>query len=176
MTWPDIVIAGFMLIAALKGFKRGFVLELSGIIALAIGVTAAFWYRGSIDGALAGIVHVGPGSAHVIGMAVTGVAAYAAALVASMFLRPLAGIPGVNLVNAALGAAVGVLKAAAFVWAIVYAALFFPLSTDLRQDLHRSGLVAIITAPNDRIDDALKATLPWFVKPFVQPLFGHHRV
>ena len=40
--WPDIVIVGIALIAALKGFKRGFVAELGGALALAAAVIAGF--------------------------------------------------------------------------------------------------------------------------------------
>ena len=36
MIWPDILIAAIVLIAVLKGFKRGFILELSGFVALVV--------------------------------------------------------------------------------------------------------------------------------------------
>ena len=176
MTWPDIVILGITLIAVLKGFKNGFVAELAGVVAIALGIAAAWWYRGSIDGFVSATIHVGAGSAHVIAMALIGIGTYGLALLASMLLRPIMRFPGLNIANAILGGALGVVKAAVFIWAILYVALFFPLSPDLRADLHRSQLVAIITAPNDGVDAAVKSTLPWFVKPFLQPLFGHHRV
>lgn len=176
MTWPDIVIVGITVIAVLKGFKNGLVAELAGVVAIAFAFTAACWYSGSIDGAIAAMIHVGMGSAHVIAMILVGAVAYGLTILASMLLKPVMRFPGLNLVNAALGGVLGVLKAAVFVWAIIYVALFFPLSPDLRADLHRAALVALLTQPNDRIDENIKSTLPWFVKPFLQPLFGHHRV
>ena len=176
MTWPDIVIVGIVLIAVLKGFKNGLVAELAGVVAIAFGLAAAWWYRGSIDGFVAATIHVGMGSAHVIAMAIVAIGVYGLAVLASMLLRPIMRFPGLNIANAVLGGALGVVKAAFFLWAILYVALFFPLSPDLRGDLHRSALVAMIAQPNDGVDAAVKSTLPWFVKPFLQPLFGHHRV
>ncbi len=59
---------------------------------------------------------------------------------------------------------------------MLYIALFFPLPSDLRRDLHGSELVAYITQENGRVDALIKGTLPWFVRPFAQPFFNRHRV
>jgi hypothetical protein len=39
-----------------------------------------------------------------------------------------------------------------------------------------SQLVEIVTAENPYVDTVVKATMPWFVRPLVQPLFARHRV
>ena len=176
MSWPDVVIVGLAAIATLKGFKRGFVAELAGVIALAAGCAAAYLYRGEIDDLVAHTVHVGPGSAHVIAMVVVGLAVYAIALVASFLLTPIVKIPGINLLNGVFGAAVGAAKGIFFVWVIVYVALFFPLSRDLHDDLRHSDLVRMIATPNEQVDAVIRSTLPWFVKPFAEPLFQRHRL
>ena len=41
ITWPDLVIGGIALLLALKGWKRGFVTEIGGFIALAAATWAA---------------------------------------------------------------------------------------------------------------------------------------
>jgi hypothetical protein len=61
-------------------------------------------------------------------------------------------------------------------WAILYVALFFPLSRDLRDDLRRSTLVQLVTQPNAQVDDTVRGLLPWFVRPFMIPLFAHHHL
>ena len=38
------------------------------------------------------------------------------------------------------------------------------------------ALVAFVTSENPQIDGIVKATMPWFVRPLVQPLFARHRV
>jgi hypothetical protein len=54
--------------------------------------------------------------------------------------------------------------------------LFFPLSNDLRGDLRKSALVALVTTENAQIDGAVKNTMPWFARPVAEPLFAHHHV
>lgn len=176
LVWPDLVILAIVLIAGLKGFKRGFVSELAGAIALFASIITPFWYSGFADGQLEQYVHVGPGAAHVLGMFLTGLATYAAIMVFAWFLNRFAKLPILGIGNAIAGGAVGVLKAAVFLWFVLYVALLFPLSPDIRADFHRSYLVALLTQPDARIDDAINGVLPWFARPFAHPFFARHRV
>ncbi|GAC1655565.1 MAG: hypothetical protein NVS9B12_06720 [Vulcanimicrobiaceae bacterium] len=174
--WPDLVIAAIVLIAALKGFKRGFISELAGAIALFTSVITPFYYNGFADGPLEQYVHLGPGSAHVIGMFLTGLATYGAIMVFAWFLNRFAKLPFLGIGNKVAGAAVGVVKSSIFLAVALWIALFFPLSPDIRSDFHRSRLVALLTAPDEKVDGAINAVLPWFARPFVRPWFDRHRV
>ena len=176
MSWPDILIAAVVLIAALKGFKRGFILELSGALALVASLIVPWFYRGAFDGLIENVTHLGPGSAHVIAMFLVGLATYVAILLIARALNTVAKLPFIGLGNALAGGAVGVVKAVVLIWLLLYVALFFPLSKDIRADLHRSTLVAFETSPNDRIDGAIIETFPWFARPFAHYVFAHHRV
>ncbi|HEY8314902.1 MAG TPA: CvpA family protein [Candidatus Baltobacteraceae bacterium] len=176
LVWPDILIAAIVLIAALKGYKRGFVSELSGAIALVLALIAPWYYNGAFDPMLEKAVHLGAGSAHVIGMFLTGVATYAAVLLLAWALNTVAKLPILGFGNALFGALVGFAKGAILVWLILYVVLFFPLSRDIRADLHRSTLATWITQPNARIDHAINGALPWFARPFIRPYFSRHRV
>ncbi|MFY9780498.1 MAG: CvpA family protein [Candidatus Baltobacteraceae bacterium] len=176
VAWPDVLCGAILAFGALKGFKRGLVSELAGLIALAVALIAAWLYPGVWDGAVAGWTHGAKGPAHVIGMVLYAGTAYAAMLVLASLLNRAAKMPLVNVGNALLGAAVGLTKSAVFVWAVVYVALFFPLSQDLRDALHGSRVVAILEAGNPQIDGALRASLPSFVQPYAAPLFSRHRV
>jgi uncharacterized membrane protein required for colicin V production len=64
--WPDLVIGAILLLGALRGYTRGFVMELTGALALAAAVVAAFMYPGVWDKPLGDATHLGPGSAHVL--------------------------------------------------------------------------------------------------------------
>lgn len=176
MAWPDVVIGAFALIAALRGWKRGFVSELPGFVALGLAFYTGFRYNGWLDKPIAAWMHLGPGSAHVVGMAASGFVVYLALLVASLILGRIAKLPVIGTGNAAAGALLGILKAGLVVWAVLYVALFFPLSTDLRGDLRHSALVNLIARPNVYVDRAIEAQMPWFIRPLVSPLFAHHRV
>lgn len=176
ITWPDIVLAAFALIAALRGWKRGFVGELGGFVALAAGLWMGYRYDGSYDKTIAAITHLGTGSAHVVGMAASAFLVYFVLLAASLLLGRIAKLPVLGTGNAIAGGALGVVKAALVSWAILYVALFFPLTPDVRSDLRRSQLVAIVTQPNARLDVVLEQQMPDFLRPIIDPLFSRHRV
>lgn len=176
MSWPDLVIGAIALLFALKGWKRGFVKEIGGFIALAAAIWAALHYPGMLDSVMHDYFHVSEGSAHVAGMVTFAVIVYVALLVVSAVLSGIARLPVIGLGNALGGAAIGVIKALVGTWAVLYVALFFPLPPDLRTDLHNSQLVALVTSENQQVDGIVKNTMPWFIRPLVQPLFARHRV
>jgi uncharacterized membrane protein required for colicin V production len=176
ITWPDLVIAAICLLFALKGWKRGFVAEIGGFIALAAAIWAALHYPGTLDRTMLEWAHVNAGSAHVVGMIVFAVIVYVALLVISAILSRIARLPVIGLGNGAGGALVGIAKALIGTWAVLYVALFFPLTRDLRTDLRSSELVGVVTSENRQIDRVVKGTMPWFVRPLVEPLFARHRV
>jgi membrane protein required for colicin V production len=173
--WPDLLIAGIVLIGALMGLKRGFISALTGFVAVAIAVFAAFRYNGMWDGWVGALTRLGPGSAHVVAMVLFAIVAYALTVAAGVFFARIAKLPGLNLVNAILGAGVGALEAVALLWLVIYIALFFPLSADLRADLHRSSFVAALAAPNAQVDGSVRSLLPWIARPFVAPFFDNHK-
>ncbi len=176
VTWPDLVIGAIVLIFALKGWKRGFVAEIGGFIALVAAIWAAFQYHGVLDQPVQRYLGVKPDSAHVVGMIVFSGVIYVVLLVLSSVLSRVAKLPIIGIGNAAAGAAIGALKGAVGVWAILYVILFFPLTRDLRGDLHASRLVAVETSPNSRIDGILKLSMPWYARTLTLPLFARHHV
>jgi membrane protein required for colicin V production len=175
MVWLDIIIAAILLIAALKGYKRGFIMELAGAIAIILSLITPWLYNGAFDGPLENMLRLGPGAAHVIAMFAVGVATYIAVLLVARVLSAVAKLPVLGTGNALAGGAVGLAKGAIGVWIVLYVALFFPLSRDIRADLHRSVLAHYITQPNAMVDQKVIATLPWFVRPYVHPIFARHR-
>ena len=176
IAWPDVVIAAIILMAAVQGLRRGFVAELAGAVAFIVAIVAAFRYSGAWDQTVAGVTRLGPGSAHVVAMVLFALLAYIIVGAVASLLRPLLRLPFIGIGNALLGALIGALKGAAFVWAILYVSLFFPLSRDLRADLHRSVLAQALTSQNRQLDEGMRSSLPWYVRPFSADLFNRHRV
>jgi uncharacterized membrane protein required for colicin V production len=174
--WPDIVIGGLALIFALKGWKRGFVSELGGAVALCAAIIAALRYPGSLDDLAERFARAGPGAAHIVGMIVFALAVYAAFMALTRILGRFATLPVISLGNSAAGALLGLAKALAGAWAVLYIALFFPLTHDVRSDLRRSTLVSIVTQPNGHVDALMRGVLPAFMKGYVDPIFTNHRV
>jgi uncharacterized membrane protein required for colicin V production len=176
ITWPDLVIGAIVLLFALKGWKRGFVAEIGGFIALAAAVWAALHYPGTLDSILAEYAHLGDGSAHVVGMIAFAAVVYIALMVISAVLSRIAKLPVIGLGNGLAGAAVGAAKALIGVWIVLYVALFFALPRDVRGDLHNSAAVAFVTKDNAQIDRVVIGTMPWFIRPLAAPLFARHRL
>ncbi len=176
MTWPDIVIAIVLGLGTLAGLRRGLIGELSGIVAMGAAVVAAFSYGGGLDAWVRGRTHLGTGSAHVVGMVLFGLIAYAIVLAIGLVLSGVAKLPIVNIANALGGAAIGFCKSLLFLWIALYVALFFPLSADLRKDLHDSTLVTLIETPNKQLDAHMRDSLPDAVRPFAGSIFDRHRV
>ncbi len=176
VAWPDIVIAVILLFTTLRGIKRGMIGELTGAVALAFGICAAFAYTGTFDRFVREHGHLGAGPTHVIGMALYAGLAFAIVYALGAALSTIARLPLIGTVNAILGAVVGFAKGAVYAWAILYVALLFPLSRDVRGDLHRSQLVAILQKPDAWFDEQLRDRLPDVMRPYGDPILNHHRV
>jgi uncharacterized membrane protein required for colicin V production len=176
VTWADAAIGLLLLFGTFKGFRRGLINELTGLVALAFGLAAAFFYRGMWDGWLIRVMHVAPGAAHVAGMFAYGAVAYTVVLILGGALSTVARLPLIGLANALLGAVVGLAKSAAFAWAILYVALFFPLSPAIRHDLRGSALVQLLQRPNEGADARLRASIPEAIRPYSESLFAQHHL
>jgi membrane protein required for colicin V production len=174
--WPDLIILVIAVIFAIQGWRRGFVIELGGFIALVAAVAAAFSYPGIFDGFIRDLFNLSEGSAHIAGMVFFGVLVYVVLAVLSAVLVRFAKLPVFNLIDAIAGAFVGVIKAMVGVWVVLYFVLFLPLSRDVRGDLQRSGFVALISQADAPVDNAVRSTLPWYMQPMTKPLFDRHKL
>jgi uncharacterized membrane protein required for colicin V production len=176
LAWPDLIIGGITIFFAVKGFSKGFVSELAGGVAVFVAIVAAFRYDGAFDGPVTAITGLTHGSAHAVGLLLFAIIAYAIVLLIAWLLGRVAKLPVVGLVNGVLGAFLGACKALFGAFLILYVVLFFPIPADLRHDLKRSALVALVTQPDYAVDEAVRSLMPWFVQPLATPFFGRHRI
>lgn len=174
--WPDVAIVIVLGVATYKGYSRGFVLELGGAVAVAAALITPWFYNGSLDRNIQAITKLGPGSAHVVGMFATGLLTYVVILFIARLLGKVATLPVLGIGNALGGAFVGFAKGAILLWLVLFVALFFPLSPDIRADLHQSRLAPYLVTYDPPIDEAILSTIPWFARPFVNPYFKRHHL
>jgi membrane protein required for colicin V production len=174
--WPDLLIGVILLIGLAKGFSRGFVSELGGAVAVVAALITPWYYNGAFDPWLEKNAHLGTGPAHVAGMFLTGIITYVVVIAASWVLTGIAKLPVLNVGNALGGAAIGLLKGAFLVWLVLFIALYFPLSREIRKDLHESKLAPFFTQENHTIDGAIVATVPVFARRFLEPYVARHHV
>ncbi|MGA2394783.1 MAG: CvpA family protein [Candidatus Lustribacter sp.] len=176
LAWPDLIIGGITIYFAVRGFTKGFVSELAGAVAVFVAIIAAFNYNGALDGFVTTLTGLTSGSAHAVGLLVFAILAYALVMLVAWLLGRVAHLPVVGLVNGILGALLGACKALFGAFLVLYVVLFFPLPIDLRHDLHRSALVALVAQPDAGVDAAVRSLMPWFVRPLAAPFFSRHHV
>ena len=174
--WPDILIAIILLIAAYKGFSRGFVSELGGAVAVVAALVTPWYYNGAFDPWLESVLKLGPGSAHVVGMFACGFITYIIVLAIAWVLNRFAKLPLLNIGNALGGAAIGFAKGAVLIWLALFIALYFPLSPDIREGLHESHLAPYFVQPDAKIDGVIESVIPWFARPALWPYFHRHHL
>ncbi|HTU80568.1 MAG TPA: CvpA family protein [Candidatus Acidoferrales bacterium] len=174
--WPDAAIGAVLVLAAFKGFARGFVKEVGGFIALAALLVAPRYYNGSMDSTIDGYTKLGPVASHVAGMLLTGAFAYVAVIAVAFLLDRIARLPVLGIGNALAGGAVGFVKGAILVWVVLFVALFFPLTPAIRTSLRGSRLAPYFVAPDYIAIAAVEATLPDFARPFVEPYVDRHHL
>ena len=176
LAWPDLIIGGITLFFAFRGFQKGFVSELAGAVAVFVAIVAAFRYTGGFDGIVTSVTGLTAGSAHAVGLLLFAIIAYAVVMLIAFLLGRIAKLPMLGIVNGVMGSLIGAGKALFGAFVVLYAILFFPIPGDLRNDLHRSALVSLVTQPDASVDDAVRGLLPWFVRPLVVPFFARHHV
>jgi len=145
--WPDAIIGFIVALGSVRGYRRGLLKEIIGFAALAVGLAATAFYPGMWDGFFETSAHVPHVVAHVVGLLAFGALAYAVVLAFGIPLGAVAKLPLVGIANRLLGALAGFVKSAAFAWAVLFAATFFPLSPAMRDDLRRSPLAQALLAP-----------------------------
>jgi uncharacterized membrane protein required for colicin V production len=173
--WPDVVVAGVLLLATLKGFARGLVAELGGIVAVALALVAAFFYNGAFDAFFQAQLHVAASVAHVAGMVAAGIVVYLVATVAIWILARFAKLPVLGTLNALAGAVAGFAKGFVLLWLALLIALLLPLSPQMRAALQQSLLVSVLARESAVLDRVAYGWLPDGVKPLVQPVIERDR-
>jgi membrane protein required for colicin V production len=174
--WADIVIFAVLAVTTYRGYVRGFITELAGIVALVAALVVPWYYNGILDGPIHSVTGLAVPLAHVAGMAISGIAAYIVVLIVASFLSRVKSVPVLGLGNALGGAAVGFAKGAILVWLVLFVALYFPLTVPIRSSLHQSRLAPFFVAFDGNIDHAVMATIPAFALPLVLPFFKRHHV
>jgi membrane protein required for colicin V production len=176
VSWTDVFILIIAAFTAARGFERGLIRELAGIVALAAALVVPWYYNGALDGPIADAARVGLPVAHVIATIACAVMAYVIVLLFAALLGRIKKVPVLGLGNAIAGAVAGLFKGVALVWIVLFVALFFPLSPPIRASVHNSRIAAFLMSDNRAIDGSIEATIPSWAISFLQPFFKRHHV
>ena len=176
ISWSDVFIFIIIAFTTARGFGRGFIREIAGIVALAAALIVPWFYNGVLDGPIAGALRVELPIAHVIATVASGAIAYVIVLLFAALLGRVKKIPVLGLGNAFAGGVVGFVKGATLAWIVLYVALFFPLTPPIRASLHGSRIAAYLTSYNRDIDASVEAAIPGWALAYLQPFFKRHHV
>jgi uncharacterized membrane protein required for colicin V production len=174
--WPDIVIIAIVAMAAIKGFARGLLSELGGVVAVLLALAAGLYYNGIFDGIFEKTLKMNLGSADITGRVVSALVVYAIIMVLLYIVSKYTELPALGAGNAVGGGVIGAAKGVILLWVVLFVALLFPLSTQVRSDLHKSHLVAMLAQQNQRVDDAIYGKIPDIAKPLVKPILDREQV
>lgn len=174
--WADIAIFAVLVFTTYRGYARGFIGELAGVVALVAALAVPWYYNGVLDDPIRRATGIATPIAHLIGMAISGIAAYVIVLIVARILGRVKKVPVLGFGNALAGAAVGFAKGAVLVWLVLFIALFFPLTASIRSSLHHSSIAPYFVSYDATIDRAVESAIPPFVLPFVVPFFARHHV
>ena len=175
LLWPDLIIGAILIFAGFSGYKRGFVSEITGLVALAAALIAPWYYTGGFDSSLAQTFHLPESLAHPAGMLLTAIIAFVLVLALGWVLNRFAKLPLVNIANALAGLLVGCGKGALVLWLVLYVALLFPIPPLVRADLRHARFVHYFADPDPLIDGVIMGAAP-FARPMLEPLFARHRI
>jgi uncharacterized membrane protein required for colicin V production len=176
IVWPDLLFAAVIALAVFKGFTRGFVKELGGLIAIAAAMIAPWYYNGAADWIVVKYTNLAPPLAHAAGMIATSAIAYLIVMTAVLIIGAIVKLPILGAGNKLAGAIVGFAKGYALLWAVLFIALFFPLTPAIRVSLHESHLAPFFTAYDSNVDKGVLSVVPQFARPFLEPYFANHHV
>jgi membrane protein required for colicin V production len=176
VAWPDYLFGAILAFAIFKGYARGFVKELGGLIAAAAALIAPWYYNGAADGIISQYTELAPPFAHTAGMIASSIAAYLLVSAIVLIIGAIVTLPVLGFGNKLAGALVGFIKGYVFVWVVLFIALFFPLTPAIRASLHVSRLAPFFTAYDTQVDAGVLVAVPTFAKPFLQPYFERHHV
>jgi uncharacterized membrane protein required for colicin V production len=176
VAWPDLLFAAVVALAVYKGYSRGFVKELGGLIAIVAATIAPWYYNGSADWIIGKYAGIALPFAHAVGMIGTSIGAYAIVMAIVLIVGAIVKLPLLGLGNKIAGGLVGFIKAYALIWCVLFVALFFPLTPQIRAALHESHLAPFFTAGYDNVGNGITSAAPEFARPFLLPYFANHHV
>jgi hypothetical protein len=146
------------------------------MLAVVAAFVAPWYYNGALDDWLERSAHLADGVAHVAGMILTGFIAYAIVMAGAWMLNRFAKLPVLSIGNAFGGALIGLAKGAVLIWLVLFIALYFPLTREIRTDLREAQLTGYFTGPDAMIDRALEAIVPPPARDALAPFFERHHV
>lgn len=176
MTWADWLVALTLVVAFWGGYRSGLIRESISILSIIVAWVLAGAFAGLLGGSLQDRFALSPGAAHLAAFWLLFLVIFAATRALGWLLERFTSLPLLRIASGIGGGAVACGKAVLLLWLVLFIALFFPISRDVRATLRRSPSVVTIEAINRPAFAMLNQSLPRNARPFADLILAHHRL
>lgn len=176
MNWVDALVILSLGVAFWGGYRAGVVRELIGLAAIVIAWVLAGAFAGPFSDSLGVQLGVSIAVAHLIGFWLLFLVVFAAVRALGWLLERVATLPIVKVVSGLGGGIVAAAKSMVLLWLVLFVALFFPISPDVRAAMRASPLARTIDSLDTPAYSMLESALPRTVRIVAASILKHHRL
>ena len=176
MNWVDALVLLTLGVAFWGGYRAGVVRELIGLAAIVIAWVLAGAFAGPFADSIGAQFGVSVSIAHLIGFWLLFLVVFAAVRAAGWLLERAASLPLIKIVSGVGGGIVAAAKAVLLLWFLLFVALFFPISGDVRTAMRASPSARAIDSLDTPAYAMLEGALPKTVRVVAASILKHHRL
>ena len=176
MNWVDALVFLTLAVAFWGGYRAGVVRELIGLVAILVAWLLAGAFAGPFSDALGVQLGVSVAVAHLIGFWLLFLVVFAAIRAGGWLLEKIASLPIIKIVSGVGGGLVAAAKSVLLLWLLLFVALFFPISPDVRAAMRASPSARAIDAIDEPAYAMLESSLPRTVRVVAASILKHHRL
>jgi uncharacterized membrane protein required for colicin V production len=176
MNWIDALVVLTLAVGFWGGFRAGVVRELIGLVAIVLAWVLAGAFAGPFADSLSRAWNVSVAVAHLIGFWLLFLVVFAGIRAAGWLLERLTSLPVIKIASGVGGGIVAAAKATLLLWFLLFLALFFPISSDVRAAMRASPSARAIDALDEPVYAMLESALPRDVRIVTGSILKHHRL
>ena len=176
MTWADGLVALTLAVAFWGGYRSGVVRELIGILAIILAWVLAGAFAGLLSEALQQRFGLSQGAGHLAAFWLLFLVVFAGVRAIGWLVERFTSLPLLRVASGIGGGFVACAKALLLLWLVLFVALFFPISRDVRATLKSSASVGVIVALDRPAFAMLNESLPNSARPFARFILAHHHL
>lgn len=176
MTWADVLVALTLAVAFWGGYRSGMIRELIGILSIIVAWALAGAFAGLLSETLQLRFALSAGAAHLSAFWLLFLVVFAATRALGWLVERFTALPLLRFASGIGGGIVACAKAILLLWLVLFVALFFPISRDVRATLRKSPSVETIEALDRPAFAMLNQSLPHNARPFADLILAHHHL
>lgn len=176
MNWVDALVLLTLAVAFWGGYRAGVVRELIGLAAIVIAWVLAGAFAGPFAESLGQQLGASVAVAHLIGFWLLFLVVFAGVRALGWLLERVASLPIIKIVSGMGGGIVAAAKAVLLLWFLLFVALFFPISPDVRTAMRSSPSARAIDSLDTPAYAMLEGALPRSVRIVTASILKHHRL